>query len=826
MSYDNTLNLAITVTAADKASAVISSIVDKLSGGSGLTKALVGVGLAAGTLAVGLGASAVDAASKFGEAGDLLVAHAGLAQSQLNLIQQSLLQMGPQLGQMPTALEQAIYPVLSGFSGISNASDKAQLSLTELKLAGESVAGSTTNISDVTSAATATFNAFGMQTANNNTNIKEMNTLFDEMNTTITLGNQQWSDFSNVAGKLAVSAKAAHLSLTEAYAAESTLTNEGYSARLATTYLGNTFNELEIKTASMAKHAAALGINFNVTKFATMDLGQQIQYLNRITGGNQSDLLGIFGGNSVALRTFDALTTGMGSYQSNLQALNQSHGATGQAFGTTSQGFGFKVQQAQAALQSLSITVGNALLPVLTPLLNDLTPMIGQFGQWLEKSGALKDITQGTTIAIHDLGGAIQFSAGVLGWIIGEFQDFFSGLQQGDPWVSLLVGGITAIGTAIGLIKLEEWAAGWYNTFVKMQQANGIIAGMADKALPNLGQALGWTQRAAQDTAVSVESIGTAAVTAEAEATSTEVGWVDYFGQITEEAGATGVAVESIGTKAGVAEGEAATAAAGMTGAFALATGAISISFGILAGVWLTTQQDITTGAQKMSADVQKAYDALGNSAADNAAKAQITQMQSADNVASEANVSAGKSRGYWVSSYYQTEQASKQAKEQMIADQAKIADAAVAAAQKADGAWVKASQDMSIVALLQQAGWTGPEIQKYLAGTGTNTNPVSVNTGPSIGQHHASGILNNPVGHWATVGEQGPEVMYVPQGASIFPHGSMPGGTYLHVENISITAPGGNPQQISVGLMDAIERELARRFRTQTSGFSLGGLS
>lgn len=37
----------------------------------------------------------------------------------------------------------------------------------------------------------------------------------------------------------------------------------------------------------------------------------------------------------------------------------------------------------------------------------------------------------------------------------------------------------------------------------------------------------------------------------------------------------------------------------------------------------------------------------------------------------------------------------------------------------------------------------------------------------------HASGILNNPVGHWAMVGERGPEPMYVPQGASILPSGS-----------------------------------------------------
>lgn len=39
----------------------------------------------------------------------------------------------------------------------------------------------------------------------------------------------------------------------------------------------------------------------------------------------------------------------------------------------------------------------------------------------------------------------------------------------------------------------------------------------------------------------------------------------------------------------------------------------------------------------------------------------------------------------------------------------------------------------------------------------------------------HATGIVNSPYGHLAVVGERGPEVMFVPQGASIFPNGAFP---------------------------------------------------
>lgn len=43
----------------------------------------------------------------------------------------------------------------------------------------------------------------------------------------------------------------------------------------------------------------------------------------------------------------------------------------------------------------------------------------------------------------------------------------------------------------------------------------------------------------------------------------------------------------------------------------------------------------------------------------------------------------------------------------------------------------------------------------------------------------HARGILNSPIGHWAMVGERGPEPMFVPKGASIFPHGSAIASTF-----------------------------------------------
>jgi TP901 family phage tail tape measure protein len=70
----------------------------------------------------------------------------------------------------------------------------------------------------------------------------------------------------------------------------------------------------------------------------------------------------------------------------------------------------------------------------------------------------------------------------------------------------------------------------------------------------------------------------------------------------------------------------------------------------------------------------------------------------------------------------------------------------------------------------------------KLLALNGSSQWNASVNTFNTVyttqvqspgGHHFASGVTNNPVGQWATVGERGPEQMFVPQGASILPHGT-----------------------------------------------------
>src|SRR5258708_1233745 len=175
----------------------------------------------------------------------------------------------------------------------------------------QTVAGTTVDGTAVANAAVGTFNALGLATDNVATNTKRMTGLFDTMDLTVQLGNMQWDAYKNVVSKLAVAVQGTGISFNESQAALATMTNEGFSAQKASTYLSNTFTTLAIKTDALSAHAKKLGIEFDAAKYGPMSLADKIGYLNQITDGNKQKLLALMGNNSTALKTFNALSVGV-----------------------------------------------------------------------------------------------------------------------------------------------------------------------------------------------------------------------------------------------------------------------------------------------------------------------------------------------------------------------------------------------------------------------------------------------------------------------------------------------------------------------------------
>lgn len=454
-----------------------------------ITHAFVGAGVAAAGLAIGLGVASVKASGDFQNAMLQNVAHAGLAKDQFNLVSQSVLDMAGQVGQMPTDLAKALYPILSSLSGITDQSAKTQVALAELSDASKSVAGSTTSVTSAASAASAAFNAYNMGTNNTSQNISRMHNLFDVMNATVSAGNMQWDTYSRMIGKLSVASHAAGVSFNEENAALATLTNSGYSAQNAGTNLANLFTQLDLKTDSLAKNAKKLGITFDEQKFKSMDLAHQIEYINKATDGNQSSILKLLNNNSTAFKTFEALSGSLKNYKGNLDSLNHSQGTTAQSFQTASSGFNFAMQKLQASGQSFLITVGAQLLPIITKLVTNLAPVVTKVGDWLVKSGALKN--------------ALQFLVGTITNLVNTGTNVVNFFQHNHTAVVALQAGVFILAGAIlgamvpALIAMA--IAGWMAIvpllpFIAIGALIGLVIFGIVMAVMHWGQIAHWLQ--------------------------------------------------------------------------------------------------------------------------------------------------------------------------------------------------------------------------------------------------------------------------------------------------------------------------------------------
>lgn len=551
---------------------VIGDVAKALGGKSGgLGGALAAVTVGAAGLAVALGVDGVQKAAAFSNAMIQNVAHAGLAKNQFDAVSQSVLQMSTDVGQMPTSLAQALYPILSGLSGITNQSAKAQASLEDLRLSAEDVAGTETSTTTVSNALTATFNALGLQTNNTAANMAHLKTLNDEMEATIIAGNMHWDQYANVAGKLATSIKGTSVAWTEASSALATMTNEGFTAQRSQTYLSNLFTQMELKTDSLAKNAKKLGIAFDENKFKSMNLATQLNYLKDITGGNESEVLKLMNNNATALKTYNALESGIKSYGAALDSIGGSQGATATAFATASSSLTFKTQQFKAAIDVLLIDLGTQLLPILNKVLDWVTPLIKQFSNWVLTS---QDLHKWIT----NIGTFIQYT--FLPRLIDTWNavsTLVQWMQKGSaPAQAILytLGAIAALKTAkaIGdmasnMMQMGKNAVDAGGKLLQYFSPNSTLAAGIDAVNSKVGN-IGTT---AMDNAVKVTG---ASLTEEADLTT-----------VGGTADATAGNMSMIGSAALADAGEMTAAAGTIGGAFATIGGWIADIGGALAGL-------------------------------------------------------------------------------------------------------------------------------------------------------------------------------------------------------------------------------------------------
>lgn len=454
----NDLSLRVLLHAQDLASGKLKgfgSTLVNLAGDAGpLLKVFGGLSLAA----VGVGVTAVQMAAPFQQAMLSLVAHAGLAKSQFNQVSEAVLTMAGDVGRSPTELTEAMYPILSSFSDIQNQSAKTSLALQTLKLSFETVAGTATDGTAVANTAVSVFHALGLATNNAGVNAKRMGNLFDLMDRSVQDGNMSWDAYRGTIGKVALAIQGTKISFVEANAALDVMTASGFpSARQAGVSLSNLLTEMVIKQDTVAKNAKKLGLAFKSQAFDSMNLAQRIAYLNKITHGNQAEILKLLSGSSAALKAFNSLSGNTQKYAANLKDLQHAHGALKASFDTAAQGLTFAWNRAKAAVDALFIRIGTALLPILTKLVSAVAPAVNwllNFARAASQNEVFMALLKGALIAFAVVALAILIPA-FIAWAIAAGSAAIATLAA--TWPLLLIILIVTLVVAAIILLWTHW---------------------------------------------------------------------------------------------------------------------------------------------------------------------------------------------------------------------------------------------------------------------------------------------------------------------------------------------------------------------------------
>ncbi len=414
------------------------------SAGAKLAGLAVGGVVLAGAALVGLGVAAVKMDADLQQGVNRLRTGAGDATDSFSSLRTGIQQAAVATGVMTGPLTQAMYLIISSGQRGAQAMDT-------LTVAAKGAQIEQANVVDVANVVSGAMHNFG-------TSVFSAADYMNGLMKAVSLGKISLQDLSTSMGPLEPLAHQLGISYNDLSAAMTTQTNAMIPAARAATSLRFMMQSLEVPTKKAKDEMAAMGLNsvtvgeemkkslpgalqmiYDAAKragpegsvpfnraFSDMIGGQRsLSAALALTGTHMKD----FVGNSKAIA--DAMDTGKGTV--NGWAIAQSN-------------LNVQLDKGRAMLQVLGQNVGEVLMPYVSQLLANVTPLIGRFQDWFVASGREATVITAIGTGMSTLGNVVGTTAGVMGNIIGAFTNAGT---EGE----VLRGALVALAGAFVLIK-------------------------------------------------------------------------------------------------------------------------------------------------------------------------------------------------------------------------------------------------------------------------------------------------------------------------------------------------------------------------------------
>lgn len=374
-----------------------------------------------------------EAAAQFETSTAMVATIADTSQKSLSSISKEVRSYSNETGEAASDMAEATYQAISASI---NTADAAAFAGTATKLAVGGFTSATTAVDVLTTA----INAYGLAAS-------DATQLSDYLITTQNLGKTSVDQLAQSVGKVIPLASAYNVQMDNLSSAYAVLTANGIATAESGTYLKSMLNELGDTGSGVSEVLlSSTGKTFAQLMEQGYSLGDVMAMLGNAVDGDSTAFNALWNSTEAGIGALSLFNAGADKYNSVLESMRTSAGATEKAYSTMADTTDKSKQRMENAFNNLKISVGDVLNPALTQVYEGFTNVFAGMSDFVDEHPAVVAAISAIAVGVGGFTGAL--AAYNLATTAAKFvTEAFTATLAANPYV-LAAAGIVAVTAA------------------------------------------------------------------------------------------------------------------------------------------------------------------------------------------------------------------------------------------------------------------------------------------------------------------------------------------------------------------------------------------
>ena len=374
-----------------------------------------------------------EAAAQFETSTAMVATIADTSQKSLSSISKEVRTYSNETGEAASDMAEATYQAISASV---NTADAAAFAGTATKLAVGGFTSATTAVDVLTTA----INAYGLAAS-------DATQLSDYLITTQNLGKTSVDQLAQSVGKVIPLTSAYNVQMDNLSSAYAVLTANGIATAESGTYLKSMLNELGDTSSGVSEVLlTSTGKTFAQLMEQGYSLGDVMAMLGNAVDGDSTAFNALWSSTEAGIGALSLFNAGADKYNSVLESMRTSAGATEKAYSTMADTTDKSKQRMENAFNNLKISVGDVLNPALTQVYEGFTNVFAGMSDFVDEHPAVVAAISAITVGVGGFTGVL--AAYNLATTAAKFvTEAFTATLAANPYV-LAAAGIVAVTAA------------------------------------------------------------------------------------------------------------------------------------------------------------------------------------------------------------------------------------------------------------------------------------------------------------------------------------------------------------------------------------------